>query len=71
MSRNSINRAVSCEQSAALDAANNSHQIVQDTITRYGDQAPTVAAWCAFTAWCEGQDEEYHFWSRIFLRLRN
>jgi hypothetical protein len=71
MSRNSTNRAISRGQGAGLDVANNGHQIVQDTIIRYGDQAPTVAAWCAFAAWCEGQDEEYHFWSRIFLRLRN
>jgi len=70
MSRNST-RAPGCEQSVALGVADDSHKIVQDTITVYGDQAPTVVAWCAFTAWCECQDEEYHFWSRIFLRLRN
>jgi len=28
-------------------------------------------AWCAFEAWCEGDDEEYQFWLGIFHRLRN
>ncbi|NLS21156.1 hypothetical protein HGP16_32170 [Rhizobium sp. P40RR-XXII] len=71
MSRNSTTRPIGGDHGAALDVADNSHQIVQDIIALHGDQAPTAAAWCAFTAWCEGDDEEYRFWSRIFLRLRN
>ncbi len=71
MSRKSTTRALGRNHSAALDAADDTHQIVQDIIALYGDQAPTAAAWCAFTAWCEGDDEDYLMWSGIFQRLRN
>jgi hypothetical protein len=69
LSRNSTIRAAG--PTTASDTARDHHQMVQDVITLYGDQAPTAAAWCAFIAWCEESDEDYRFWSDIFQRLRN
>ncbi|MGG6898589.1 hypothetical protein [Rhizobium sp. BR 315] len=71
MSRNSTTRPSAGRFDDKSDAARNDHRIVYDTIALYGDVAPTAVAWCAFEAWCEGDEEEYRFWLGIFQRLRN
>jgi len=70
LSRNSTTRSGGCFDCKS-DTARNNHQIVHDTIALCGDSAPTTVAWCAFEAWCGGDDEEYQFWLGIFHRLRN
>jgi hypothetical protein len=40
-------------------------------ISLYGSKAPLAAAWCAFSAQCEGREDDFHFWLRVFKLLLN
>jgi hypothetical protein len=35
----------------------------------FGPSATTAAAWCALSAYCEADEEEYQFWFSVFREL--
>lgn len=35
----------------------------------HSDKAALAAAWCAFSARCDGRNEDYRFWLAVFIRL--
>lgn len=38
--------------------------------SRFGEQATTVAAWCAMLAWSEGTDADCRIWTETFKSMR-
>lgn len=71
MSQDSTTRSTGGRLGESHYEVHRAHQIVHNVMALYGEDAPTMAAWCALEAWCEDDKEEYDFWIGIFQRLRN
>ncbi|RRI02380.1 hypothetical protein EH240_13055 [Mesorhizobium tamadayense] len=46
------------------------HEAAEDAKALWGESAVTAIAWCALSAHCYGDTQEYRFWFQVFAFLQ-
>jgi hypothetical protein len=69
----SIVRREDCAVVLGCGASSDGWSVVQTAQTAqalWDESAATVIAWCALSAYCDGDTPEYRFWFRVFVLLQ-